>query len=194
MSPLVAHVFALVVSLAAAPAVDLSDPVEVARLQQTAEDVAAVASEKDGYPFSGPARVEALAVALVVLAKYESDFSRRVDTCRLTGDRMTWHRPWEGYSISLWQLRAGRAWAGHTRRQICTDRRLAASLAVDVLALYKNSGSVGGLFRGYASGNSGVDSKAARVRCASWEKHARAAGITAASCWKSAAVSFAPRE
>lgn len=184
MSPLASLAFALIVSLARSPAVDLSDPAEVRRLEATALDIAIAAELQDGAPFRGEARVEALAVALVVTAFGESGFRRDVADCRVTGDA--------GRSISLFQLHAGRAWGGHRRAEICRNQALAAYLAAGVLGLHRGSGSVAGFFRGYASGDRGVDSAAARARCGTWERTARLAGIAGAECWRPGFVSYLP--
>lgn len=178
-----------ILTLVRAPAVDITDHREQHRLVTLSEDIALAAELHDGAPFHGPARKEALALALVSIALHESAFSWRVATCRVTGDRMPWQREWEGPSITVWQLRAGKAWDGLTRRQLCTNQALAAYNAVKVLRLYATSGTPGGFFRGYASGNSGMPTKAARRRCATWERLALDAGLTGAQCWRRGQIS-----
>lgn len=177
-----------VLSLVRAPAVDINDHAEQHRLVTLAEDIALAAELHDGRPFKGTARKEALALALVSIAMHESAFMRDVETCRRTGDVPLGRKPWEGESISSWQLHAGRAWDGHRRREICLNPSLAAYLAAKVLRLYAPSGTPGGFFRGYASGNSGRPTTAARKRCSTWERLARDAGLVGAQCWRDGAV------
>lgn len=171
-----------ILSVVRAPAVDIQSHAEQARLVRLANDIAYAAELHDGVPFRGPARRQALALFLVTMAKHEGDFSWKVATCRLTGDRMPWHKPDEGRSISLFQLMSGKSWDGHTRREICTNQALAAYLAAKVLRLYSQS-SYGGMFNGYASGNGGLRTVAARKRCATWERLAAQAGLSGAKCW-----------
>lgn len=183
-----------ILSVVRAPAVDIANQAEQHRLVTVAEDIALAAELHDGAPFVGPQRKEALALALVAIALHESAFMREVGTCRITGDRLPHHQPWEGESISLWQLHAGRAWDGHRRREICLNPALAAYLAAKVLRMYAPSGTPGGYFRGYASGNSGMPTKAARKRCATWERLAKGAGLVGAKCWSMGAISSATKE
>lgn len=175
-------VLVAILTVVRAPAVDLASWPEQHRLVTLAHDIALAAELHDGAPFRGPARREALALALVALALHESAFAAPVASCRLTGDRMPWHQPWEGPSITLWQLRAGRAWDGHTRRELCRNQALAAYSAVKVLQLYSQS-TYGGMFRGYVSGNGGLYTVAAAKRCATWERLSRDAGLAGAVCW-----------
>lgn len=173
-----------ILSVVRAPAVDIKDHAEQHRLVTVAEDIALAAELHDGAPFVGPARKEALALALVAIALHESAFMREVGTCRITGDRLPWQKEWEGPSITLWQIRSGKAWDGHTRRQLCTNQALAAYAAVKVLRLYAPARMPLSFFRGYASGNSSMPTRAARKRCATWERLARDTGLTGAQCWR----------
>lgn len=171
-----------ILSVVRAPAVDVQDHAEQSRLVRLANDIAYAVELHGGAPFRGPARKEALALALVAIALHESAFDRRVASCKLTGDRMPWHKADEGRSIALWQLMSGKAWDGHTRKEICGNQALAAYLAAKVLRLYSQS-TYGGFFRGYASGNGGLYTVAASKRCATWERLAKDAGLTGAVCW-----------
>lgn len=177
-----------ILGLVRAPAVDINDHAEQHRIVGLAEDIALAAELHDGAPFVGPARKEALALALVSIALHESAFMRRVGTCHLTGDRMIWQRPHEGPSITYFQLKGRIAWGGNTRFQLCMLPKLAAYRAVAVLRLYALS-THGGMFRGYASGNSAMPTTAARRRCATWERLARNAGLTGALCWRRGEIS-----
>lgn len=172
---------AAILSLARAPAVDVSDHAEQHRLVGLSQDIALAAELHDGAPFRGPARKEALALALVAIALHESAFSAKVADCRVTGDRMPWHRPHEGRAISAYQMQSS-SWDKHSRREICGNPTLAAYLAAKVLQRYRQS-TYGGFFRGYASGNGGLYTVAASKRCATWERLARQAGLSGAVCW-----------
>lgn len=174
---------AAILSVVRPPAVDVNDHAEQHRLVTVAHDIVLAAELHDGAPFRGPARKEALALALVAIALHESAFSAKVATCEVTGDVPLGRKRWEGRSISTFQLHTGRAWDGHRRREICGNPALAAYLAAKVLRMHAPSGTPGGYFRGYASGNSGMPTTAARRRCATWERLARGAGLMGASCW-----------
>jgi hypothetical protein len=64
------------------------------------------------------------AAILVVTAWRESTFRREVETCAILGD--------EGRAISAYQLHQGHLW-GHSRREVCSDTRLATELAYGAL-------------------------------------------------------------
>src|SRR5262245_14697922 len=114
-----------ILSVVRPPAVDTSSESEQHRLVGLAHDIALAAELHDGQPFPGPARREARALALVAIALHESAFDGRVARCQLTGDRSPGQKEWEGPAISLWQIRRGKSWDGHTRQQLCTNQALA---------------------------------------------------------------------
>lgn len=171
--------------------VSLPQPQDPANLPRLAEDIALAAQLHDGAPFVGPARVEALSMALVAIAYHESSFRHPVATCRITGDRLPWQKAHDGRSITLWQLMRGPSWDGHSRDELCWNQSLAAYVAAKVLRRYARPWNWGGLFRGYASGSAGRDSWQARARCKTWERVSRKAGLVV-SCHDRAEVRLAP--
>lgn len=174
-------------SLILAAILSLPQPKDPANLPRLAEDIALAAELHDGAPFTGPARVEALSMALVAIAYHESSFRHPVAMCRITGDRLPGQKDNEGRSITAFQLMRGLSWDGHSREDLCYNQSLAAYVAVKVLRRYARPWNWGGLFRGYASGSAGRDSAAARARCKTWERLSVKAGLVV-SCWNRADV------
>jgi hypothetical protein len=193
-------VLAAVLSLGRAPAVDVV--AERPRLEALAADVAlAVRDASAQNPFTGPARDEAAALVLVAVAFHESGFDARVQDCRLTGDRRRGQAPHEGPSVTLWQLKGAWARGGLTREEVCRSPRLAAAQALRVFAGHARRCARSpwlAAFQGYASGSCGRESlvayrtqegdvavkqqRAGLVRCATWERLAKRAGLVGATC------------
>jgi len=121
------------------------------RLRQVAQDIWDASGTVQA--FCGPAAREATAWALVSIGDHESGWDPRVQNC-------TWPRG--NPADSLWQLEGIVARDGHTRAEVCSDNALAAQLAAKALGRFKRCGDLGCMFRGYASGNTATQSKAAR--------------------------------
>jgi hypothetical protein len=64
------------------------------------------------------------AIALSIVANYESDWRASVASCEVTGD--------DGRAVSIYQLHAHHL-HGHSREDVCKDNRLATRLAAQVL-------------------------------------------------------------
>jgi len=183
MSTLTPLVLTAILSLARAPAVTL--PEELPRLEALAEAIAGAVDEAQaleawlpgtgpGLPFTGAAAPEASALALVAIAHHESGFRAAVSDCRIVGT--------DHPSITAWQLWGPFARGPYSRRALCAEPRLAAERALWTLAHHaERTRTPAGAFRGYASGDPAVRSRAAARQCALWERLARAAGLVA-SC------------
>lgn len=159
---------AAVLSLARGPAVDVAT--ERPRLEALAHAIAGAVEQRaaldDWLPGSVlplPGTPERSALALVAIAYHESAFRADVSDCRTVG----FAEP----SITAFQLHGPWSWGGHTRRELCADVRLAASRALYVLARQSaRCRSIERGFWGYASGNCGRSTKAAREIIAIWRR------------------------
>lgn len=193
---------AAVLGLSHAPS---ADPLEDRpRLESFATDIALGAGDAgEVNPFQGEASDIAYALALVAIAKNESDFSADVINCTRTGDRHSGQALHQGPSITAFQLKGKWAWGEHTREELCESPRLAAEQAARVFALHgKRCSTKAPLawFQGYASGWCGkptfvrdrkgklVDT--GKVRCDTWEKLATKAGLRGARCDTQGDISF----
>jgi hypothetical protein len=156
-----------------------------ARLSAIAGDITAAVEARAAEVFPGAGGRAALAMMLVAIAKHESDLDPAIDTCAKRGDG--------GRSITMFQILRGPNWAGHTAEALCKDRRLAARVAISVLArpieIAQRRGSIDrrlltpqALVNAYATGSAGTATKASREICALWEQLARGAGIEGALC------------
>lgn len=131
-------------------------PIEPQLAEALAEDTAATVESALDLPLSGEAARAATGLMLIGLAFDESAFRTEVDDCRVRGKLG---------EITAWQLIPGPNWGKHSDREICANRRLAASLALAVLVrARKQTRTVTGLFRAYTSGKPWVDSTQARDR------------------------------
>lgn len=133
---------------------------ERARLAQVTEDIVAVVEEREAagtLPFDGDAAADATALALVAIEWHESGFHADVSDCSRCKLGGIWCDG--GRAISGFQMQSN-AWQGHSRKEICRDHKLAAKLALD--ALSRPKASADGLFRGYASGNSALHTRAGK--------------------------------
>lgn len=119
-----------------------------ARLTAVAADIAEVSSHHPIY--CGDAGADATALALVAIADHESGWHPGVQDGSLCQPGSKWCD--RGRSISLYQLRVGVAWGGHTRTEIDGSNALATRLALRVLSRFAARSVLTEQFCGYASG------------------------------------------
>lgn len=160
---------------------------ERARLEETARGIASAAERADELaswipgagggadrvlplPFRGPHPRDLAVLALVAIAKHESELRAEVSDCRRTGDH--------GRSITLYQLHRGLAWGSYSRTELCSNQRVAAERALWVLSLHARPWHPMTAFRGFASGDRWRRTKAAREICATWANLAREHGLS----------------
>jgi len=91
---------------------------------------------------------------LAAAAVGETGLRESAEACKATGDG--------GKSVGLGQVMKGPNWEGHTRKQICSDRKLQLKLALHVIkrcAIMTTSNKA--VFQCYTSGNAATKSYAA---------------------------------
>lgn len=178
---LTAYALTLLLAAARPPAVDVVT--ERPRLEAMAVDVASAVVEADEIadwlpgsgsgadatlplPFTGSdARRETVA-ALVGIAVGESRLSATVANCRRVGS--------DHESIGAFQLWGAMAWGPYDRATICSSPRRGAERALWVLSYHAaRCGSAVKAFRGYASGDCGIKSRAAEAHYRRWERMVR---------------------
>lgn len=165
--------------IALAAAVALAPPtVERSHLAVLSSAIVAAVEDREQaeawLPGSAPLPFtpELSALALVAIAYGESRFSAEVSDCRRIGHDLP--------SVTVWQLYGTWAFGPFTAAELCASTSRAAERALWVLAQHKERcGTPASVFRGYASGNCGRDSRAARWHCRRWERLARRAGLAA---------------
>lgn len=168
---------AAILSLASAPAVVLPD--DHRRLEALAADIVHVVEQHDvvsGWldepplPFRGPHRRLASVMALVAINHHESRFRADVADCRVVGSDFP--------SITGYQLLGHFAFGPYSPRELCRSGRLAAERSLAVMAFHAaRCGTPGAMFRGYASGDCGKHTEAARARCKTWMRLTMKAGL-----------------
>ena len=182
MHELAAYAMTLLLAVARPPAVDAV--AERPRLEALAVDIAGAVVEADelaGWipgagggstavlplPVTGPdARRQAVA-ALVSIAYGESRLSAAVADCRRVGS--------DHPSLGLWQLWGPMALGPYRRAELCASPRRQAERALWVLSFHAaRCGSARKAFRGYASGDCGVKSRAAEAHYRRWNRLVRA--------------------
>jgi len=96
------------------------------RIENITHDMVDVVDEDfvDGLRNSSMDKVQALGM-LAAVAVMESGLQETVETCKVTGDG--------GRSIGLGQVMNGINWEGHTRKEICSNRKLQLRLALHVI-------------------------------------------------------------
>jgi hypothetical protein len=172
MNELTAGVLVAITSIARGPAAN--DP---AHLSSVARDISSAAASAPMSPFEGDSKNLGLALALVAIAKHESEFDPKVDRCERRGD--------VGRSITLFQLMRGPNWGGYSDEKLCKDRALAARLATVLFtrpAAKLPHATPQMLANAYASGSPGKTTRAAREICTLWERLAKQAGLAKATC------------
>lgn len=153
-------------------------PADRPRLEELASAIVAAVEDREQaeawLPGSAPLPFtpELSALALVAIAYGESRFSAEVADCRRIGHDLP--------SVTAWQIHGWWAFGPFTAAELCASPPRAAERALWVLAQHKERCSTpAAVFRGYASGNCGRDSRAAREHCRRWERLARRSGLAA---------------
>ncbi|NBW06446.1 MAG: hypothetical protein EBR82_00290 [Caulobacteraceae bacterium] len=138
------------------------------RLKLVAEDMDTVVKTEfeNGTMKSGISHIDALSM-LAAAVTIESHLSESVENCKAVGDG--------GRSVGLGQVMNGPNWEGHTRKEICSNRRLQLTLALHVIdRCWAGTPQADAALRCYTSGDSKKNSYAARAEFAVYKK-ARAA-------------------
>ena len=93
---------------------------------------------------------------LTAAVTVESGFREDVEACKSAGD--------SGKSVGLGQVMQGTNWEGHTRQEICSDRKLQLKLALHVIdRCWEKSPKGDAALRCYTSGSAFKNSGAARA-------------------------------
>lgn len=134
------------------------------RLRVVTEDMVAVVKEEisNGGLKSTISEKEALTM-LAAAVTHESGFRESVENCRVNGDG--------GKSIGLGQVMIGQNWEGHTRKEICSSRKLQLKLALHVIdRCWLRTPRADASFRCYTSGDAAKDSHAAKKEASIYRK------------------------
>jgi len=146
------------------------------RLEKLADDISLAAMLQES-PFTGEAAREASALALVAIARTESDhFRLRVLDCDESADG--------GRTFTAFGLMRGMAWYGASKEDLCPTGPLAAFNALKVLRHHAGRCKERPLawWFGYSSGDCGKRSDVGGLQCRGWVRLTRQAGMTGASC------------
>lgn len=117
------------------------------RLRVVSEDMVSVVNEEFSNKTlqSNITQEDALPM-LAAAAVGESALRRDIENCKIAGDG--------GRSVGLGQVMRGPNWRGHTRKEICNNRKLQLKLALHVLdACWQRTPGTQPAFRCYTSGN-----------------------------------------
>lgn len=117
------------------------------------------------------AEVPATALLLAAIGYHESGFQEAVGSCRLRGP---------GGSVTHYQLLGSGSLAGWTESEVCASNEVAARAALRVVRLHAHRCPTcvpGQWIAGYASGDMGKGSKAAREIAGIWSTLCRGAGL-----------------
>jgi len=141
----------------------LAPNVETGRVDAIASDIVEVVVKDDksdeGLPMEKTEAASMLAAAIF----HESGLRESVETCKSSGDG--------GRSIGLGQVMVGQNWEGHTKKEICSNRKLQLKLALHVLSkCYERTPRSRSVYKCYTSGDAGVDSPVARAENATFLK------------------------
>ena len=134
------------------------------RLMVVTDDIVAVVNEEsaNGSLKSTISREDAVA-ALTAAVTHESGYREDVEKCAVNGDG--------GKSVGLGQVMIGQNWEGHTRKQICENRKLQVRLALHVIdRCWLRTPRGDAAFRCYTSGDAAKDSPVARNEFRSYRK------------------------
>jgi hypothetical protein len=99
--------------------------------------------------------IDAVAMLSSVVVN-ESGLKEAVEACKVSGDK--------GKSIGLGQVMIGKNWEGHTRSEICADRKLQLKLVLHVLdRCWLRTQNAGAVFRCYTAGDAAIKSAIAEA-------------------------------
>ena len=148
LETIIAYAFKNIVAIAIAAAGTNRPGVNVDRVTDIAAEVHEVVSEEGiALPFTGPAKVKASEAAVMAVMVHESGLDERVERCE---------SPWKGANDhgTSWGLGQVKAhwYLGHTKDEVCADRKLQIRVTLNALANYHRAGSVLHLFQGYNQG------------------------------------------
>lgn len=126
------------------------------RLRVVSEDIVSVVEEElSKNSLKSSIKKEDAVPLLAAVALGESNLRRDIETCKVTGDG--------GRSVGLGQVMRGPNWKGHTRSQICGNRRLQLKLALNVLdACWLRAKDAPSVLRCYTSGDPNKNSYVAK--------------------------------
>lgn len=146
------------------------------RLERLADDIGLAAVLQES-PFPGEAGKEAAVLALVAIARTESDhFRLSVIDCSQSADG--------GRTFTAFGLMKGMAWYGASKEDLCPTGALAAFNALKVLR--HHAGRCRAMpqswFWGYAAGDCSKRSDVGKNQCRTWVRLTREAGMVGASC------------
>jgi hypothetical protein len=134
------------------------------RLSVVAEDIVSVVDDETSNKLLKSTIKRDQAIAMIAAAvTHESGFSEKVENCKINGDG--------GKSIGLGQVMIGQNWEGHTRKEICSDRKLQLRLALHVIdRCWQRTPNGAAAFRCYTSGDSSKDSRTAKREYETYKK------------------------
>lgn len=134
------------------------------RLRAVTDDmIAVVEDESKNSLFKSNIKSDEALAMLTAAVLNESGFSADVENCKINGDG--------GKSIGLGQVMRGQNWEGHSRKNICSDRKLQLRLALHVIdKCWSRTPRPDAAFRCYTSGDAAKDSKTARREYNSYRK------------------------
>jgi hypothetical protein len=122
------------------------------RLKVVTEDIVAVVDDEmnNGGLKSKIARADAISM-LAAAVTAESGVREDVETCKVSGDG--------GKSVGLGQVMRGANWEGHSKKEICNDRKLQLKLALHVIdRCWVRTPRGDAAFRCYTSGDASKNS------------------------------------
>lgn len=131
----------------------MAPSVEPWRADEIAHDMVTIVQEEsqNGLHFDELTAATILGAAAVNETKLHKD----AETCKTAGDG--------GRSIGLGQVMRGQNWQGHTKKEICSNRKLQLKLALHVMnKCWARTPRPDAAFRCYTAGNAAIDSDAAK--------------------------------
>ena len=128
--------------------------INVDRVNAVTDDMFTVVREESNSEKKLSMEQDTAIALLAAVVVNESGMRESVEKCKTNGDG--------GKSIGLGQVMKGINWEGHTRAQICSNRKLQLKLALHVLdRCWSRTPQAAPTFRCYTSGSAAVDSHAA---------------------------------
>jgi len=129
--------------------------INVDRVKAVTDDMFAVVQSESNSERGLRIDTDSAVAMLAAVVVNESGMRESVENCKTNGDG--------GRSIGLGQVMKGLNWEGHTRKEICSNRKLQLTLALRVLdRCWTRTPKADSMFRCYTSGDAAVQSHAAR--------------------------------